>query len=777
MKQGFRLIAAVIVFLASTVGNANSSFEVTDIRLEGLQRVAPGLVFRNFPIANGEQVDSQRLSSAVRKLFASGYFDDVQLARDEGVLILKLNERPSIALIRMDGNKALKTEVLKEGLKQTGLKEGDVFKRATLEQVRQDLVRIYASQGRYGATVDAEVEKLPGNRVALNFNIKEGKVATIEHINFVGNELFDDEKLRDLFELKLPGFWSFYSNDDRYAREKLSGDLERLRSFYMDQGYINFSVDSTQVSITPDRKNVYITVNITEGEKYTVKEVNVAGEMVVPEEELREVITVKAGEIFSRRQMVKSQEAVARKLGDVGYMFANVSPSPEIHDDNTVTLTYFLDPGKRTYVRRIIIRGNTRTSDEVLRREMRQMEAALASNEDIENSKTRLERTGYFASVNVETIPVPGTSDQVDLEYSVVEQQSGSFSASIGFSQSSGMLLGLNVQQDNFLGSGKKIGLGISSSDSTTEYKFSSNDPYYTVDGVSRGYSLYFRERDFDEDNVSSYETDELGAGVSFGYPIDEYQRLSFGGTLEQVTLKTNETTPVEIENFVQNEGDDYLNLVLNLGWSDNRLNRGIFPTDGYVQKANLELGVPGSDLTYYRLSYSLRIYEPISEDERWVGKIWTRLGYADDLGDNEYPFFNHFFAGGLRSVRGFESNSLGPKDTPKAGSTEDSDPFGGNVLLTGGLELIVPTPFIDNSSKTRTSLFLDAGNVFDTSCGASATNCEEGIEFDEIRYSAGVALSWITPMGPLSFVLARPLNDKPGDETEFFQFSLGQTF
>ncbi len=776
MKQGFRLIAAVIVFLASTVGNANSSFEVTDIRLEGLQRVAPGLVFRNFPIANGEQVDSQRLSSAVRKLFASGYFDDVQLARDEGVLILKLNERPSIALIRMDGNKALKTEVLKEGLKRTGLKEGDVFKRATLEQVRQDLVRIYASQGRYGATVDAEVEKLPGNRVALNFNIKEGKVATIEHINFVGNELFDDEKLRDLFELKLPGFWSFYSNDDRYAREKLSGDLERLRSFYMDQGYINFSVDSTQVSITPDRKNVYITVNITEGEKYTVKEVNVAGEMVVPEEELREVITVKAGEIFSRRQMVKSQEAVARKLGDVGYMFANVSPSPEIHDDNTVTLTYFLDPGKRTYVRRIIIRGNTRTSDEVLRREMRQMEAALASNGDIENSKTRLERTGYFASVNVETIPVPGTSDQVDLEYSVVEQQSGSFSASIGFSQGSGMLLGLNVQQDNFLGSGKKIGLGISSSDSTTEYKFSSNDPYYTVDGVSRGYRLYFRERDFDEDNVSSYETDELGAGVSFGYPIDEYQRLSFGGTLEQVTLKTNETTPVEIENFVKNEGDDYLNLVLNLGWSDNRLNRGIFPTDGYVQKANLELGVPGSDLTYYRLSYSLRIYEPISEDERWVGKVWTRLGYADDLGDNEYPFFNHFFAGGLRSVRGFESNSLGPKDTPQD-PNEESDPFGGNVLLTGGIELIVPTPFIDNSSKTRTSLFVDAGNVFDTSCGVDSKDCEEGIEFDEIRYSAGVALSWITPMGPLSFVLARPLNDKPGDETEFFQFSLGQTF
>lgn len=774
MKQGYRLLAAVIIFLASTVSSAEGSFEVTDIRLEGLQRVAPGLVFRHFPISNGEQVDEQRLSAAVRKLFAAGYFEDVKLARENGILILKLRERPSIALIRLDGNKALKKEALLEGLKQTGLKEGDVFKRATLEQIKQDLVRIYASQGRYGAQVEAEVEQLPGNRVAVNIDIKEGKVATIEHINVVGNELFDDEKLRDLFELKLPGFWSFYTNDDRYAREKLSGDLERLRSFYMDQGYINFSVDSTQVSITPDRKNVYITVNITEGEKFSIRSVNLAGEMVVAEEELQKVLTVSEGDTFSRKAMIKSQSALSRKLGDSGYMFANVAPSPEVHDDNTVTLNYFLDPGKRTYVRRIVIRGNTRTADEVLRREMRQMEAGLASNEDIENSKKRLERTGYFSAVNVETIPVPGTSDQVDLEYTVVEQQSGSFSASVGFSQGSGLILGLNVQQDNFLGTGRKIAFGISNSDTTTEYKFSSNDPYYTVDGVSRGYNVYYRERNFDENNVSSYETDEIGAGVKFGYPIDEYQRLSFGANIEQISLKTNNTTPQEIIDFIADEGNDYLGLVMNLGWSDNHLNRGIFPTNGYSQNASLELGLPGSDLTYYRARYSLKLYEPLTESELWVAKAWTRLGYAGDLGSNEYPFFKHFYAGGLRSVRGFESNSLGPKDTPRNGAT--ADPFGGNILLTGGVELIFPTPFAEGNS-TRSSLFLDAGNVFDTSCGATSTNCVEGIEFDEIRASVGFGFSWITPMGPLTFVLAKPLNEQTGDETEFFQFALGQTF
>ncbi|MGB0466145.1 MAG: outer membrane protein assembly factor BamA [Pontibacterium sp.] len=775
MRQGFRLLAAVIVFLASSVGNANGSFEVTDIRLEGLQRVEPGLVFRHFPVTNGEQVNEQRLSGAVRKLFSSGYFDDVQLAREDGVLIIKLRERPSIALIRLEGNKALETEALLEGLKQSGLKEGDVFKRATLDQMRQDLVRIYASQGRYSAAVEAEIETLPGNRVALNIDIKEGKVATIEHINIVGNTLFSDDELRDLFELKLPNFWTFYRNDDRYAREKLSGDLERLRSFYMDQGYINFSVDSTQVSITPDRKHVYITLSITEGNKFTVKAINLAGEMVVPEDELQQVLSVTEGDVFSRRQMVKSQEALSRKLGDQGYMFANVAPSPEVHDDNTVTLNFFLDPGKRTYVRRIVIRGNTRTADEVLRREMRQMEAALVSNLAIEKSKQRLERTGFFATVNVETIPVPGTSDQVDLEYTVVEQQSGSFSASLGFSQDSGLILGLNVQQDNFLGTGRKIALGITNSDSTTEYRFSSNDPYYTVDGVSRGYSLYYRERDFDEDDVSSYETDEVGAGVNFGYPIDEFQRLNFGATLEKTTLKTNIYTPEEIISFIDAEGDDYLNLVMNISWSDNRLNRGIFPTKGYLQKATLEMAVPGSDLTYYKGNYSFRSYTPLTDSEYWVGKLWTRVGYANDLGDNEYPFFSHFYAGGIRSVRGYVSNSLGPLDTPRNGAS--ADPFGGNVLLTGGMELIVPTPFAEGSKSMRTSVFVDAGNVFDSSCAISSTTCDEGIELDEIRYTTGVAFTWITPMGPLAFVLAKPLNEKTGDDTEFFQFSLGQTF
>ncbi|WP_415882447.1 outer membrane protein assembly factor BamA [Neptuniibacter sp. QD34_54] len=772
MKRGIGLLVALFFWVSFAQANT-SSFVVEDIRLEGLQRVSPGIVFRNFPVAAGEQVNALSLSKATKKLFASGYFDDIELLRDDSVLVLRLQERPSVSLIKLEGNKVLESEALLDGLKQTGLQEGDVFKRSTLEQIKQDLVRVYASQGRYGASVSTDVESLPGNRVALNINVKEGRVATIQHINIVGNTVYSDEELKELFSLKLPNFWSFYKKDDRYARQKLTGDLERVRSYYLDSGYVNFSIDSTQVSITPDKKNVYITLNVTEGEKYTIRDVAVAGEMVVPEAELLNAVRVEEGQVFSRRLITESQDALTKRIGDAGYMFANISPAPELHDDNTVTVKFFVDPGKRTYVRRINIRGNTRTADEVIRQHLKQMEAAVASNELIEQSKQRLEKTGYFKTVAVETTPVPGSNDLVDIDYRVEEQQSGSFSASVGFSQSSGIILGFKLQQDNFLGTGKKVGIGISNSDTLTEYSYSFVDPYYTVDGVSRGFNVYYRERDFDEDNASAFSTDEVGGGVNFGYPIDDYQRLNFGVNIEKVTIKTNTTeTPDEINQYLADEGNDYLNLNLTGRWSSNHLNRGFFPTKGYSQSLSLELGLPGSDLSYYKAQYNGKWYYPLTDDRFWVLSLKGRVGLGGELGQNEYPFYKHFFAGGLKTVRGYEQNSLGPRDSK-------DDPFGGDVLITGGAEFIFPTPFVKERTSWRTLLFVDAGNVFDTDCSSVSKpgNCTDGVELDELRLAAGFGLSWLTPIGPLSVALAAPLNDKTGDETEVFQFALGQTF
>lgn len=773
MKRAIGLLVTLFLWATLAQANTSSSFVIEDIRLEGLQRVSPGIVFRNFPISAGDQVDAVVLAKASRKLFDSGYFDDIELLRDDAVLVLKLQERPSVSLIRLDGNKVLESDALLDGLKQTGLQEGDVFKRSTLEQIKQDIVRVYSSQGRYGANVETDVETLPGNRVALNIHIKEGQVATIQHINIVGNSVYTDEELTDLFSLKLPNFWSFFKKDDRYARQKLSADIERLRSYYLDSGYVNFSVDSTQVSITPDKKHVYITVNVTEGEKYTVRDVDVAGEMVVPEEELKKVIRVEKGQTFSRRLITESQDALSNTIGNAGYMFANVSPAPELHDDNTVTVKFFLDPGKRTYVRRIAIRGNTRTADDVIRQHLKQMEAAVASNELIEQSKLRLEKTGYFKTVSVETIPVPGSTDMVDVQYSVEEQQSGSFSASLGFSQTSGIILGFQLQQDNFLGTGKKVGIGISNSDTLTEYSYSFVDPYYTVDGVSRGFNFYYRERDFDEDNTSAFSTDEIGGGVNFGYPIDDFQRLNFGLNVEQVTINTNASeTPDEINQYLLDEGNDYFNMSFTGSWSSNHLNRGYFPTKGYSQSASLEVSIPGSDLSYYKALYNAKWYRPLTDDRDWVLSMKGRLGYGGELGDNEYPFYKHFYAGGLKTVRGYEQNTLGPRDT-------NDDPFGGDVLITGGVELIFPMPFVKDKSSWRTLLFFDAGNVFDTSCSSVslASKCEDGVKLDELRYSAGIGLSWLTPIGPLSVALATQLNDKAGDDTEVFQFALGQTF
>ncbi|WP_207061751.1 outer membrane protein assembly factor BamA [Motiliproteus sp. SC1-56] len=767
-----RRLALLWILLLLPLAALADSFKVNDIRIDGLQRIDLGTVFAAFPVDVGETVDEFRLSKAARALFATGYFNDIRLARDGNVLIVKVQERPALSKIEIEGNDVIETDKLLDGLKNLGLAEGEVFQRATLERIRLELLRLYAGQGRYGAQVDAEIESLPENRVGLTIRIREGEPAAIQHINIVGNTAFDDETLAGLFTLKTPSFWSFFGDDSKYSREKLSGDLERLRSYYLDRGYINFAIDSTQVSLTPDRKHVYITINVSEGERFRFAGFELAGDLVLPREELQSQVELESGAIFSRRAMVASATQLTRRLGNEGYLQANVNPVPDVDEaQRTVAITFFINPGRRIYVRRINFRGNTNSADEVLRREMRQMEAAWASTELMETSKRRLERLGYFASVNLETSAVPGTEDQIDLEYSVEEQLSGHLSASIGFSQESGLLLGANVSQKNFLGTGKQVSVAVNNSRTDTEYSFSFTDPYHTVDGVSRGFDLYYRKQDFEEGDTSDYSTDTYGGGMSFGYPIDEHQRLRFGWGLSHLSVSLGNDIPQEISDFVDAEGDEYNQLNLTASWSDNHLNKGLMATDGYSQSLSLELGAPGSDLNFWKLRYRGQRYFPLTGD--WVLSLRTELGYADSMGNtSELPFFEHFYAGGFNSVRGFKSNSLGPR-----ANNLGRDPLGGNALVEGSMELIFPFPFVEDPGGLRSLLYLDVGSVFDTSCLSSNPNCDSGIALDEMSASVGVGVSWLTFVGPLSFSYAVPVIEQDDDETEAFQFALGRSF
>ncbi|HAO74201.1 MAG TPA: outer membrane protein assembly factor BamA, partial [Pseudomonas sp.] len=594
------LLPAVISALMIAEVHAES-FTISDIRVNGLQRVSAGSVFGALPLNVGEAADDARLVDATRALFRTGFFQDIQLGREGDVLVISVVERPSISAIEIEGNKAIKTEDLLSGLQQSGLAEGEIFQRATLEGVRNELQRQYVAQGRYSATIETEVVAQPRNRVALKIKINEGSVAAIKHINVVGNSVFPDEDLVDLFELKTTNWLSFLRNDDKYAREKLSGDLERLRSYYLDRGYINMDITSTQVSITPDKKHVYVTVNIDEGERYTVRDVKLSGDLKVPQEEIEALLLAKEGQVFSRKVMTSTSELITRRLGNEGYTFANVNGVPEAHDeDNTVSITFVVDPGKRAYVNRINFRGNTKTEDEVLRREMRQMEGGWASTYLIDQSKTRLERLGFFKEVNVETPQVPGTDDQIDVNYSVEEQPSGSIMASIGFAQNAGLILGGSISQNNFLGTGNRVSLGLTRSEYQSRYNFGFVDPYWTEDGVSLGYNAFYRTTDYDEldYDVSSYSVDSMGGGINIGYPISETSRLSFGLTVQQDDLDTGRYTVDEIFDFMEEEGDSFLNFKASVGWSESTLNRGVLATRGHSQSLVFETTVPGSDLS-----------------------------------------------------------------------------------------------------------------------------------------------------------------------------------
>lgn len=777
MNQAVLKLSCITLLTALACSASADTFKVSDIRIEGLQRVSAGSLFRAFPIAVGMTVDDQSLSDATGSLFKTGFFNDIRLGRDNNVLVVTVEERPSISGIQIEGNKALKTEDLMDGLRQSGLSEGEIFKRATLEGLEQELSRQYVSQGRYGVKIETDVDNQPRNRVALSINITEGEPSTIKQVNIVGNSVYKSEELLDLFELRTVPWYKFWRNDDKYSREKLSGDLEKLKSRYMDTGYINFNIESTQVSITPDKENVYITVNIVEGKRYTIGEVKFTGDLVLEEAFLRNFLLVRKGNIFSNQLLTTTTELITESLGNEGYTFANVNGIPEINEaDNTVDISISVDPGKRAYVRRINFKGNTKTVDEVLRREMRQMESAWASNQKIELSKTRLQRLGFFKDVNVETPQVPGSPDQIDVDYTVEEQPSGSITASLGFAQGSGLILGASLSQNNFMGSGKRVSIGANRSRYQTSYNFSYQDPYYTVDGVSRGFNLFFRELDYDEDNISSYKTDSLGGGVSFGYPLSETQTISFGFGYEFTDITEGVFPVLEISEFLDREGDAFSEYLFTTSWRQSKLNRGVFATRGSSQSLSLELAMPGSDLYFYKLTYNGQLFFPLTRS--FTLRLRSELGHGDAYGDTEaLPFYKHYFAGGFDSIRGFKRNELGPRSTPSPiDPSQEPDPFGGNTLITGGLDIIFPVPFLKDNRSVQSSFFIDVGNVFNTECPAISQNCLD-IDMSELRRSMGLGATWLSGFGPLTFSIAQTFNEGPLDDTEFFQFSFGQVF
>tara|TARA_R110002073_G_scaffold27872_13_gene89250 strand:+ start:538 stop:2862 length:2325 start_codon:yes stop_codon:yes gene_type:complete len=770
-------IKSLLAVLAAAVCLQAQAFTISDIRVEGLQRVSAGTVFAAIPVNVGDDLRESDMRRVVRQIFQTGSFDDVKVGRDGSIMVIVVKERPAIDSLVIEGNKAIKTEALLEGLSKSGLAEGEIFKKVTLEHIRSDLERQYVSQGRYGARIVTTLEDLPRNRVAIKIDVTEGDVAGLRHINIVGNKEFDDATLLDLLELKLPTLFSFYTKDDRYSREKLSGDLETLESYYLDRGYLNFSIESTQVAIAPNKEDVYITINILEGEVYSVRNVEIAGELQdIPEAGIRGLLYVQSGQKFSRQLITSSEEQIEGALGNAGYTFASATGQPvPVAGGNEVDVKFFVDAGKRAYVRRINFRGNTFTQDEVLRREMRQLEGGWASNAYIERSKLRLERLGFFKEVNVETPAVAGTDDQIDVEFTVEEQPSGSISATVGYAQDSGLLLGASYQENNVFGTGNSVSVGVNHSDFQTSYSLSFFDPYYTVDGVSRGYSLFYRASDFDERNIARFSTDSFGGSVNFGYPVSEISRVSFSVGYENTNIKEGVFPAQEISQFLNREGNKFDLFTLKAAYSMSALNRGLLPTGGKSQSLSIETTIPGSELEFYRINYNGQIFFPLTR--ALTLRLATDIGYGDSFGGTEtYPFYKNFYAGGFGSVRGYETNTLGPRSTPSpADPFNDPDPIGGNVAIGFNAEIIFPLPFVEDQRQMKSVFFVDGGNVFNTNCLQISTVCRD-IDDGELRYTAGFAMTWITGFAPLSFSISIPLNEKDGDETESFQFELGKT-
>ncbi len=777
-----------LIFTGHSAYSADK-FVISNINVEGLQRISAGTVFNYLPLKVGDTVDNRAVSRSIRELYKTGFFKDVRLEREGNSLIVFVVERPAIADIEFEGNKDIDTEELTKALKQIGFAEGRVYDKSILQRVVEELKRQYYARGKYAVRVETQVTPLERNRVGIKIDVSEGRVTTIHQINFVGNKVFDTETLIDEMELTTPTLFSFYTKTDQYSKQKLAGDLETLRSYYLDRGYINFKIESTQVAITPDKKHIYITINLSEGDKYTVNEVKLAGDLIIKPEDIFPVVKIKKGQFFSRKNITQTSESIVDLLGKAGYAFSNVNPIPQVNDETReVAITFFVDPGSRVYVRRVNVIGNANTADEVIRREIRQFENSWISTTDVERSRARLQRLGFFKNVSVETPAVPGSPDLVDVVYTVEEQSTGSINAGAGFSQSQGIIFNFSISQNNFLGTGNRYALGVNTSDANTLYSFNVTDPYFTDDGISRTLRFKWRATDLAEENLSNYTTDNASVGIGFGVPVNEFDRIGFGLDYEKTSIDLPNPyivdnvyytdTSADILRFVAQEGDTFYTLRFSSNWSHDTRNKTIFPTRGALQRLSGDIGLPGSDIMFYHLNYVQQRFFPLTRTTTFMLK--GNIGYANTIGGDYFPPFEKYYAGGMRDIRGYKSNTLGPRDdksftiTNYNGTGIDvvhnatNDPLGGQLKVIGNAEVILPVPFVKDSSAYRLSGFVDMGNVF----------AEAGdFDFGELRFTTGIAGAWLSPFGLLRVSMAVPLNEKSYDDTEVFQFSFGQNF
>ncbi len=755
-------MACLSMALSLQVARADE-FIVDDIQVEGLKRITPGTVFNYLPITIGDKIDEKRSQEALRTLFKTGLFKDVRLSRKGDVLVVSLVERESIADITFEGNKAIKKDDLLKGLKGAGFAKGDVFDEAKLDRVVQELSRQYYSNGHYGSKIEPTVTPLDSSSVTVNFKIVEGFAARIQAINIVGNKSFPTSTLLREFKLTTPTWTSWFSKNDQYSKQKLAADLETLRSRYQDDGFVDFKIDSTQVSITPDKSGVYITININEGNRYNIGTVKLSGRLIIDEKLLLEKIQTRQGMLFSRKSVTQTQKDLGDRLGEEGYAFANVNAIPKINPaTKTVNLTYYVDPGQRVYVRRVSFNGNAKTRDEVLRREMRQLEGGWISTKAVERSKVRLQRLGYFEDVNVETPAVAGSIDRVDVNYTVKERPSGTLSLGVGYAQTAGIIFNANVSQNNFLGSGKNVTFAFSNSDIQTLYRLGFTDPYWTIDGVSVGAFAQYSAINGTNQQITAYDSKTLSTGLNFGVPISEYNALSFGVAFEDTSINANPLyLDPQVLQFILVEGNHYNDVRLSAGYAYDTRNATIFPTDGVLQSIKLEGTVPLGDLLFYKVNYDSRYFFDLGRDYVFVLK--GQAGYGAVYGNTfEFPFWENFYAGGPRTVRGYEESTLGRQD-------QYGRATGGNVMVIGNAELVLPVPGLREMKSVRVSAFYDVGDVWNT--------LYDPIKFRETRMSAGVSGIWLSPFGAISVSIAKPFNKQPTDHVQVFQFTFGTTF